>query len=80
MPTRTLALAAVLGLAAAVSAAEPKKKPADPLGYGAMFDAEVAKIGPITPAEFARRYRREMASCAPRSRQTSGGKTQAVSP
>ena len=57
MPTRTLALALVLGLLTAASAADPaKKKPADPLGYGAAFDAELARIGQITPQQFAARY------------------------
>jgi hypothetical protein len=31
-------------------------KEADALGYGAAFDAELKKVGQISPAEFARRY------------------------
>jgi len=57
MPTRILALAATLGLLSAAAAADPaKKKPADPLGYSAAFDVEIARIGQITPQQFAERY------------------------
>ena len=54
--------AAVLGLATCVPCATAADKPTvkngtdDGLGYTAAFDAELKKLGPITPKEFADRY------------------------
>ena len=38
------------------SAPDNPKLAADALGYGAAFEAQVKKIGQITPDDFARRY------------------------
>jgi hypothetical protein len=58
--TRALLLAAaVLGVTACVPAADKpraKDNTRDGLGYTAAFDAEVKKIGQITPKDFADRY------------------------
>jgi Protein of unknown function (DUF3160) len=54
--------AVVLGLATCVPCATAADKPTvkngtdDGLGYTAAFDAELKKLGPITPKEFADRY------------------------
>ena len=50
----------LLALAPAVCLAEPPKQKAkepDTFGYTAAFDAEVLKVGQISPQEFARRYK-----------------------
>lgn len=52
--------AALVGFALVptADAADPKKAPkeADPFGYSAAFDAELKKVGQITPKQFADRY------------------------
>lgn len=37
-------------------AAEPVKRDADSFGYSAAFDAELKKVGQLSPAQFAERY------------------------
>jgi hypothetical protein len=39
-----------------IGAAEPARPGPDPFGYSAAFDAELKKIGPISPKQFAERY------------------------
>jgi hypothetical protein len=52
-----LGAAAFSLVACGSGAAAAEKKPVpDGLGYTAAFDAELAKVGPITPKEFADRY------------------------
>ena len=45
----------VPGASGQLAAAAAKANP-DPFGYSAAFDAEVAKLGQITPGQFAAAY------------------------